>query len=376
MSEINQLVSPEAFPEPTLDQASATIVNFPDLAARDYRAHVVNRKTFRDFETTRTGATIYSELLEFNDTQDRKTVRELTVAVPNTNLVESSPVPIVETDPWVTGEGGFNRDKIKAYADLGFTVLWLHHGGRYSPIQKDKSVSRSAHQMHAMLDDVRDSLDVSVDEVIWNGYSRGAMTGEKAISLAPLYKREVPYSDLDAPCFVEDMSPKEKVESAIRQIPSEVMGIGRIAARLGMRAVTTNDRGILFDYLHTLDIHPRNLIQEAMWAKALVRASVGQAVATLPEDTVGVRNFYKGDIMSQQRKYELLYKNLPGIHVTSERGPHVAGVYTEILQKKYARLNRVKEFIFANGGSLYGVDAHAVAEEAAQPRPKLTVVTA
>lgn len=341
------------------ERDESTVLTFPGQKANEYWATVVERVSHKDPETTDTGATIYSELVTFNDSLERTTVRELTIAEPNSNLVTVSPYAWVETDPWTTGERGLNRDKIKAYADLGFTVLWLHHGGRHSPIAKDKSISRSAHQMHAMLEDVKDTVNVSVKEVMAGGYSRGDMAAQKFIAMAAEYDRSVAYSDTEAGCFVKDMTRREKINALVHQAPGEAVGVGKLAVKLVGRAIEEKDPGLLLEYTKTPDLHMRNIINELMWAKGLINSSVGHAIANLPEDIVGVRTFYTGDIMSQQLHHEGLYAPYPGIAVVTEEGPHVAGAYPENLKKKYARMKKVMEYIHEND-SLLGIQPEHV----------------
>lgn len=340
------------------DQYPENVLSHP--AFLDYRVDIAKREPFRDFETTETGGTLYSELVHFEDSLGRLVVREATISEPNGNIMPIMPFPVVETDPWTTGALGLNRDKIRHYTDMGFPVVWLHHAGKESPIAKDKSTSRSAHQMHALLDALQPHHDADLSQVVLRGYSRGNMTGEKFIATAENYGRLVPASDMDAVCFTRDMTHKEKIEAIIRQVPGEATGLGRVAIGLLKRAVKERDPGLLIEYAQTLDPHPKNLVQEFMWAPALINASVGKSIDRLPEDTVGIRTIFTKDYMSQRFESERLYARLQGIQVITEKGAHVAGADPKYLEKSLGRLANIREYILDHGMSLTGITSNDI----------------
>ncbi len=334
-----------------------------DLQSRmEYSAEVINRVTHNDLEITDSGARIYTELVTFKDQFGTDVTRELTIAEPSSELSYVSPYPIVETDPWTTGAEGFNRDRIRQYAKLGFPVLWLHHAGRYSQIARNKSINRSAGQMHALLDEFRDNAEFETNQVLVGGYSRGAMTAEKFIATSARHNRSVAFSDTEAPCFVRDMSTIEKIETLARQIPQEIIGLGQVALKLVERSIAEEKPELLTEYLRTIDLHPRNVAHEIMWAKALVNSSVGHSVATLPKETVGLRTFFAKDVMSQQHAYTNLYKDFPGITVLTEKGPHLAGALPEYQDKKQNRFDAVMRYMAEHNMLLDGITTDYVLE--------------
>lgn len=331
-----------------------------EVPAFEYRAKVTSRVAYRDFETTETGGVIYSELVHFEDSLGRLVVREATISEPNPNKVTVMPYAVTETDPWTTGARGLNRDKVRRYTDLGFPTIWLHHAGKESPIAKDKSTSRSAHQMHALLDDLADNHTADLKKVILRGYSRGDMTGEKFIALSHLYGREVPASDMEALCFTRDMSIKEKAETLVRQLPGEVIGIGKLVVALTKQAVQEKNPDTLMEYAKTLDVHPRNLMQEFMWASALINANVGQSISVVPSDTVGIRTLFVKDYMSQHKESQELYARFPGIQVFLEQGPHVAGAFPQYLAKSIGRLSNIGNYIVEHDMSINGITSEDI----------------
>lgn len=327
----------------------------------DYRVIDIVRESLKDPEVTRTGAHIYQELCTFYDSNNHKIVREATIAIPNGNLVETIPYPVVSTDPWTTGPDGLNRIKIRQLVDMGYPVVWLHHADQRSPLQKDKSITRSARQIHVLMDSLNGNADFTTSDVLVDGYSRGGMTGEKFIALGKQHNRSTVFSILDAPCFAEDMSAAEKRATLVRQLPREIKGIASVAVRHFLYGLKNGDMGALPEFARTLNFHPKNVWQEAMWAHALINAHVGPMIEHLPRDTVGIRNFFELDEMSQLATYVDLYHPLSNIVVEAHEGPHVEGASPEYLfGTRQAQFKRLGEAILS-GEKL---DAMLIAEKA------------
>lgn len=310
-----------------------------------YQIESVERQSLHDPEVTPSGAHIYQELCSFKDTEGHTVVREATIAIPNSNVVEPIPYVVIATDPWVTGKNGLNRLKIKQLVDLGYPVAWLHHADHRSPLQRNKSITRSARQNHALLDNIGDTEDFSISEVIVDGYSRGGMTGEKFLALAPQHNRDAKFSILDAPCFAVDMSKPEQLATLLKQLPSEAKGIGSIAIRHLKHGLETGDLLAVPRFAATLNPHPKNIFHEIMWASALVNASVGRILEHVPAETRGIRNFFEADLMSQMAAYVDLYAPLKGVVVVAHDGPHVEGASPEyiygIRQAQFSALGKM-----------------------------------
>lgn len=326
-----------------------------------YQVIDMTRKSIGEPEVTRTGAHIYQELCTFYDTNNHKIVREATIAIPNTNIMETIPLPVVATDPWTTGKNGLNRIKVKQLVDMGYPVVWLHHADERSPLQKDKSITRSARQIHVLMDSLDGNADFTVDDVIVDGYSRGGMTGEKFIALGKQHKRNTVFSILDAPCFAEDMSAAEKRATLVRQLPREIRGLASIAVRHFMYGLKTGDLSTFVEFTKTPNLHPKNVWHEGMWAHSLINAHVGPMIEHLPKDTAGIRNFFEADEMSQLAAYIDLYHPLTNIVVEAHEGPHVEGASPEYLfGTRRAQFKRLGEAIL-RGEKL---DAMLIAEKA------------
>jgi hypothetical protein len=327
----------------------------------DYQIQGLERVSLKEPEVTNTGAHIYQELCTFYDSNGHKIVREATIGIPNSNLVETIPNAVASSDPWTTGVRGLNHIKIKGLVDMGYPVIWLHHADERSPLQRNKSITRSARQMHALLDDLDGSTDFSVNEVIADGYSRGGMTGEKFIALARQHRRKVLFSIFDAPCFATDMSGPEKRATLARQLPKELIGIGSIAVRHLLHGLKRGDLTSLPEFAKTLNLHPKNIAQEVMWATALINANVGPMIDHQPKSTKGIRNFFESDEMSQIATYVDLYASHPGVVVIAHEGPHIEGASPqylyEVREAQFSSLGRA----ILNGLEL---DASSIAQEA------------
>jgi hypothetical protein len=327
----------------------------------DYQITDLARKSIKDPEVTRTGAHIYQELCSFYDSNNHKIVKEATIAIPNGNLVEEIPYPVVATDPWTTGPDGLNRKKIRQLADMGYPVVWLHHADQRSALQRNKSITRSARQIHALLDDLNGNSDFSVSEVVSDGYSRGGMTGEKFIALAKQHGRTAIFSIFDAPCFATDMSGAEKRATLIKQLPKEAAGIGSIAVRHLLHGLRQGDLTALPEFAKTLNLHPKNVLQEILWAHALINANVGPMIDHQPSDTAGIRNFFEADEMSQLATYINLYAPHKNTVVVAHKGPHVEGASPEYLYGvRQAQFSRLGQAILS-GEKL---DAELIAQQA------------
>lgn len=350
-----ELYNPHSFSEGFLFDAQLAqqeaAANLPD-----YHVELTGLHPLKEPETTASGAQIHQELAEFTDKAGRVVRREITIAEPDPRLPEEaiSPYPIVGSDSWTTGPNGLNRYKIKQYVDIGYSVIWTHHASRHSDLRRDKSISRSAHQEHVLLDHFSEHAGFDTSTVIGDGYSRGAMSREKFIALAPRYNRQVPYSDLEAPCFARDMNRVEKVLVLLRQLPSEALGIAHVGQDVIRQAIENRDPSLALEYLGTLDLHPRNLGHEALYMRALIRSKVGEFVEATPVETQGVRTFYSRDHMSQQSTYRNIYTRRPNIRVDIRPGPHVEGATPTYIDVKCQRLIHLLSWMQINGHTLDG----------------------
>lgn len=346
-------------------------------ALPDYHVELTGLHPLKDPETMPSGAQVHQELAEFRDESGLVVRREVTIAEPDPRLPDEavSPYTIIGSDSWTTGPSGLNRYKIKQYVDIGYPVIWVHHAGRHSPLQRDKSISRSAHQEHVLLDHIGQHTDFDMSAVIGDGYSRGAMIREKFIALAARYGRSVPYSDLEAPCFARDMSRLEKGLALLRQLPAEALGLAHVGKAVVRRAIETDNPELVAEYLGTLDLNPRNVWQEGMWAPALIRSKVGEFVEATPVEMQGVRTFYTRDHMSQQSAYRNIYDRRPNIRVDIRPGHHVEGATPTYIDNKCQRLIHLLSWMQISGRTLDGFKIDDIyVPVGGQPERKLQLI--
>jgi hypothetical protein len=338
----------------------------------DYKIRHIERKSLKEPEVTKTGAHIYQEICTFFDSNNQAIVREATIAVPNKVLVNTVPNVVAGSDPWVTGPRGLNRIKTRELVDMGFPVVWLHHADQRSPLQRNKCISRSASQGHALLDDLGSTANFNTKEVVVDGYSRGGMTGEKFIALEKYHGRKTIFSILDAPCFAVDMKQTEKVATIIEQLPKEIKGIGSLAIAHFMHGIKHGNLSALPEFAQTLNLHPKNIAHEIMWARALVNANVGSIIAHQPLGTKGIRNFFEADTMSQIAQYVELYEAHKGIRVVRHPGAHVAGAGPEyIYEKRRSQFSELARAILQEEI----LDAETIIQRSGTDTSRLSLVT-
>ncbi|HET7320164.1 MAG TPA: hypothetical protein VFI84_01090 [Candidatus Saccharimonadales bacterium] len=316
---------------------------------------VVRRETLKDREDT-DYARIYEEKVTFAD----GAIRTLTLAMPKESYFGEniSQTPISSTDAWMTGPSGFNATIIRQLAERGFPVVWLHHQGRHSEkptspqkarqlakfIMK-KSVGRSAHHQHGLLNDLSPFVGYDSREIISIGDSRGAMTGEAVDALADMYGRTITWSDYIGGCF--EHRPKLKELPAIATtLPKEATALKRLIERRKAEANGISNETL--EYFGTFDLHFMNLLHEAAWFVPLVNGDSGRFADAVPLDRNGARTYMNGDIWSSRgRSWESKHSVRPGIYFFQETlgdgsmARHLDLADTYIQNKRFARLERL-----------------------------------
>lgn len=328
-----------------------------------YEVSVINRKSHKDLGETEY-ARFTQELVNFSD----GAVRLLTRAEPKASYFAKniSPYPISSGDALFTGPDGLNKEYIDEYAKLGFNVIWLHHQGRHTNkpdsirniknllnFLTTKSVGKSAHHDHALLDDLenRQSVDFDTFVLIRDGFSRSAMSGEAFIAEAPNYKRSVVHSDLSAKCFALNTDINGLFYLAKKQGPDELKGFLKVVKHVISREIH-GENGITKNYAGTLDLHPLNLIHEIAWIPTLVNGDNGIYSRAIPLHTSGVRGFLNKDRMSQYKEHEIIHEVNPNLVLIVEDGAHVDGA---IVENKIKRFRFVMEYMKNHDMSITGL---------------------
>ena len=342
-------------------------------------AVVMDRQTIKNRGET-PYASFQEEKVRFFD----GAVRTMTHAIPKASWFGEeavSPIPIVAGDALMTGPDGINAHIIDGLAQLGYRVLWLHHQGRHSELPTSikkvqqlyrfigkKSVGRSAHHSHALLEDFRYNGDFDVDNVISVGDSRHAMTNEAFVALAGMYDRKVIWSDTIAGCFEHRPKAKELLPIAVSPI-KEGAALLRLRKRLKAQAEITGDYNEALTYAGTFDLHPMNLLHEAAWFPALMLGNTGSYANAVPLDHHGARTYMNGDIWSSRGKaWKDKYSIRPGIYYYLRGLPdggiarHLDLADPAIQDERLQRLRRLQEELRQTGYNTESIDYGYVAE--------------
>ncbi|MCA9329195.1 hypothetical protein KDA11_00985, partial [Candidatus Saccharibacteria bacterium] len=337
------------------------------LQLPEYNVRVINRIHHKDLGET-AEASFTQEKVRFSD----GAVRLLSRAQPKSRYFGAdniSPYAISAGDALFTGPKGVNSELLIALAGLGYHVEWLHHQGRHAvwPTNKQrvatmarfistKSVGKSAHHDHALLDNLESTGSVDYDTtcLLRDGFSRSAMSGEAFVALAPKYGRQVPYSDLVAKCFAQEYTTAGNIRAIITQAPKELRGIARLAVETASREIAGETRALV-NLAGTFDLHPLNIAHEIAWIKPLINGDNGLYSRAIPDDTVGVRGFLSMDDMSQFAEHQLIHADHPNLALIVDHGTHVEGVNRSMINKKVERFKSVMNYMRQNNMSLTGL---------------------
>jgi hypothetical protein len=318
-------------------------------------------------------ATIHEEKLLFAD----GAVRTLTRVAPRDSYFgaeQCNPYIVSAGDALCTGPTGFNANVIDQLARRGFAVAWLHHQGRHTELPTNlpkamqfarfilkKSVGRSAHHQHSMLDDLALNSDHDTSTVISIGDSRSSMTGEAVDALASQYDRSIIYSDYNASCFEHRPKVRELPKLAA-SLPLEGLALARLARRM------QQDPSIdVAKFLGTFDMHPLNLLHETAWLVPLIRGDAGRYGDAVPLDQNGVRTHLNGDTWSSGgTAWESKYLIRPNIHLikrgltNGRKARHFDLADPEIQEDRYDRLERVTEEVLRGNDTTETLDMRFV----------------
>ena len=329
-----------------------------------YDVQVLRRSTHKVLGET-DYAKFTQEVVRFDD----GAVRLVTRTEPKRTYFGSnniSPYAISSGDALFTGPDGMNAEFIDSYARIGYPVVWLHHQGRHAPLPTNrerfktmahflssKSVGKSAHHDHALLDNLEEytATDFDTSVMLRDGFSRSSMSGEAFIAVAPNYNRAVPHSDLTAKCFALHVGLANLVELAVVQGPEEAKGFLRVVGSIIKREID-GEKGILRKYAGTFDLHMLNIMHEIAWIPPLVSGDSGAYSKAIPLDTSGVRGFLSKDSMSQYEEHAVIHADHPNLALLLEDGAHVDGA---IIQKKIDRWHSVMEYMREHDMSLSGM---------------------
>lgn len=330
-------------------------------------AEVVRRTPRGDPERFRK-STIFHESVRFRD----GAVRLATHVVPDNPVTD---VLTVSADPWVTGDKGFNEHEIHQMAAMNFPLLWIHHQGRHRifPPNKErlqsllnlatpKSVAIASAQELAVVEDIAETTPANTRELMRRGYSRSGMSGNAFIVLAKEKGIDVVLSHFEGECFPHALGMSALVKTFLDQVPDEGATISGVVAELTKKATKHPDihASGLRDYAKTLDLHPLNLINEALWIPAFKTGEAGTFASAVPLDAQGIRIHYEGDRWSHIAKWLDINAPRPGITTLEMPGAHTAGASWKMQLMKGSTFRNIARYAREHDGSLDGITADAV----------------
>lgn len=348
-----------------LQQAALAELEFPEV-------EVTDRKSIHGDPERYEESTIYQERVRFTD----GAVRTATFVVPDNPSINAL---TIAADPWVTGDEGPNLTEIRQMAANRQPAVWIHHQGRHKVfpptrdrvesllhIASSKGIARSAAQELALVRDLEETFPANPFQLVRRGYSRSGMSGNAFIVQAEAEDREVVFSHLEAECFPHALGMLSLVKHFVKQVPHEAQQLGEIATGLLQGRFNQDDlhASSALSYLKTLDIHPVNLVNEALWIKEFKKGEAGQYAQAVRLDAQGIRLHYEADEWAQIAHWLHINQDRPGIVTLEMPGPHTSGADRRMQKMKGSTLKNLSAFALENGGDLTGVTAMDVLDPA------------
>ncbi len=277
--------------------------------------------------------TIYTDVVTMTDGHSYPVV----MGLPRERQID---LPVVFTTAWFTSTHGHNRHTLMRFMEQGIPAILIGSEGthRHNRLPRLRScantlgtiaLSRSAHAMHAILDEVPASRGIDTTQVMLLGESRGAMVGMGFLAYAARYRRGVTYADLTAPCF-----PKKLELSDLPDMTRQVIEEPRQALRyLGAFSV-----GRLLYYPSTFDLHPQALAHHVATAPALFSGEAGDMARLIPHHQRLHITTFLGDFASMPHVWDEIFADYPHFVHTSQEGAHLSIVDDDTLQAIQRRI--------------------------------------
>ena len=298
----------------SLKFTSAVQEYIPDIYLPDYHA---------------TG-TLHSDAVVMKDSTTYAVLR----AVAHEPITE---VSIGLTPAWWTSTRGHNRHTIEHFMRLGVSGIAIGIEGSYRNPDKvpftlhmqslqEHSLLRSAHHMHKILDTIQsnnDKLHIETEDMILLGESRGAMVGKGVLALADLYKRNIPYADLTAPCFPQKFS-ISKTPDLLKQIAQEPWEFAKLVGSISLRNMV--------HYPASLDAHPKAIMNNILAGPTLFSGESGELANLIPkEQNMHITTFHD-DFASMPHVWEDIYAEHQNVRIERIEGAHLTIAHSKTLE--------------------------------------------
>ena len=215
---------------------------------------------------------------------------------------------------WTTQVAGLNSHTASKIARAGMKAI-------VKGPEKNVSIplSHSAFLTHALLD-ATDEEGFSRPKVIAHkGFSRGAMIGFGVNAYAPIFGRQLIYSERDDPCVAHHILEltRDEIVDYLGYVPEELFTVGR---QLGSILL---DPRRLKHYVQTVDLSPNGLIQVVRTGRPLFGGEAGLMAELVPDDAQMHVTFQRGMPANHREDYKRRLAGRDGVVIKEYRGTHV-----------------------------------------------------
>ena len=234
--------------------------------------------------------------------------------------------PVVFTTAWWTHTHGYNRHVLLRLMDHGFNGILIgsecttHEPDDLSAIIRNLgsiSLSRSAQNMHGILDEFRSIYDQQTKDIAVIGASRAAMIamGLMHQALTSKHDRTVTRADLVAPCFPKKLELTD-IPELIGQIITEPQSIVQFLTKISL--------GTIIHYPSTIDLHPKSIAHHLATTATLFGGEAGElARGVAPRQYLHLTTF-KGDFASMPRRWDDIFDGNPNYTHDERKGAHLS----------------------------------------------------
>lgn len=223
-------------------------------------------------------------------------------------LHQVSPVIEASTTAYLTGLSGFNRHHLLKAMEHGFVAIKI---GAETFWEDRLSQPRTGHNLYQATKMAREMLgEVSDDRMVLTGVSRAAMLGLFVKLFADQDDTEVPFMNLNAPCFpVPGELDAKTVANLAKKEPLALM-----------RHLGSLPLSLILKYKDSFDLSPEGIRYAIEAPPMLMSGDAGKAVAHLSRDTHAFITTYSDDDMCMGREWARLFAPFPNVQVVDLSG--------------------------------------------------------
>ncbi len=335
-----------------------------------FNSTVIERKPIGEPEVLDSG-TIHWEYVKYSDHARRIAL----IAEPNENhhgKDEISRVPLVGTMPWtISAKGGiFVEDFVKPALQEGYHVVLLSHEGEGEAIKTPRTpqqwyrlfsrltgieLARSAHHIHALLNDLGVNADFDTENIISVLDSEGAMTTFGTVAQAKHHGRSVPYFDIIDPILRKFLS-----RNGLRELGGAPRAEATAVVNMVGQMIAGDLRHGKVDHLRacarTLNFHPLSILGELAYIPTLARGQSGRMAAKMHPDTRGTVTYMAGSHLSKADQGSSALDGYPNIRILPAAGAHTSLAKWRNQRNRLDRLAALKQEMLNNDYNFDAID--------------------